>query len=192
MPPKVIFTKNDVVAQALQVVREEGLNSLSARKIAQKMGSSTAPVYQWFNSMDELLEPVMVKIKSIAMEYMAKKYTGRHFLNIGMGFAIFARDERELFKAFHLENKTHRHLIDEMFVELREDMLRDPRFAEMPAQDRGKLLDKMWTFTFGLSTQICFKTIQNPSNDFIQRTLIETGTIIITDVLKNLEDKDEC
>lgn len=186
MPPKITFTKNDLVQHALQVVREGGLSTLSARKIARQMGSSTAPVYQWFNSMDELLESVMVQIKNIVMGYMSKKYTDRHFLNIGMGFAIFARDEKELFRAFHLENKKHRHLVDEMIVEVMEDMLNDPRFAEMSAKGRSELLDKMWRFTFGLSTQICFELIDEPSNDFIRDTLIETGTIIITDALQKL------
>lgn len=189
MPPRVTFTKEDVVEHALQVIREGGLSSFSARQIARKMNSSTAPVYQWFNSMDELLEAIMVRIKERMLEYMRKKYTDRHFLNIGMGFAIFARDEKELFKAFHLENKKLRHLIDDLFHELLDDMVNDPRFAEMSAEARGKLLDKMWRFTFGLSTEICFDIIKNPSNEFIQQTLLETGAIIIADALRKPEDQ---
>jgi len=186
MPPKTTFTKEDIIKQAIEVIRTDGPGSLSARKIAQKLGSSTAPVYFSFTSMDEVMDYAMREIKEIALQYMHKPYTDRYFLNIGMGFAIFARDEKELFRALHLENKKHRHLLDELFSTLREDMLKDPRFTKMPDEDRLALLDKMWRFTLGLATQICFDLIENPTNKFIEETLSETGKIIIADALQKM------
>jgi AcrR family transcriptional regulator len=186
MPPRVTFSKEDLIRHALGLVRDDGLSSLSARKIAQRMGSSTAPVYQWFDSMDALTEQVLIEIKGRALDYMSVPHTSRHFLNIGMGFALFARDEPGLFKAFHLENTPYRYLVDALFVDLKQDMLNDPRFADMPDQSRAALLSKMWTFTFGLSIQICFGLIEHPTNDFIEHTLSETGTIIIKDALQNM------
>ncbi len=183
MPPKKSFTKETVLQHAIQLIREEGIAALSARKLAIQMGSSTAPVYNAFGSMEELQQEVMLLVKEIAMEHMRKDRADRRFLSIGMGFAIFARDDSQLFKAFHLENMHQRHLIDEVFQELKADMVNDVRFTQMPDEDREELLDKMWTFTFGMSTQICFDLIDNPTNEYIEKKLVETGTIIIKDAL---------
>ena len=131
----------------------------------------------------------MDQIKQMMLHYMHKKYTDRHFLNIGMGLAIFARNERELFKAFYLENRKHRWLLDGVFTELREDMLNDARFADMPVEDRKKLLDKMWRYTFRLSMEICFDLTKDPSDEDIQQTLVETGAIIIADALQRRTDQ---
>lgn len=183
MPPNTTFSKTDIVQAALRVVREEGFANLSARKVAEQLGSSTAPVYYVFKSMDALTEAVLKEIKTMALERMHVQHTDRHFLNIGMGFAILAREEPGLFRAFHLENRSHRQFVDELFVDLRESMCHDPRFTDMPEGDRSALLAKMWTFTLGLSLQICCDGIQDPSDAFIKDTLLETGTIIITDAL---------
>jgi len=186
MPPSTTFAEKDIVQAALQVIREEGLANMSARKVAERLGSSTAPVYHVFKSMDALAEAVFKELKAMALQYMSVAYTDRHFLNIGMGFAIFAREEPGLFRAFHLENKSHRRFVDELFAELRESMLHDPRFSHMPAEDRSALLAKMWTFTLGLSMQICCEGVADASDEWIRDTLIETGTIIITDALRRM------
>jgi len=188
MPPNTTFSKADIVQAALEVVRAEGFANLSARKVAEQLGSSTAPVYYVFKSMDALTEAILREIKAMALQYMSVPYTDRHFLNIGMGFAIFAREEPGLFRAFHLENKTHRRFVDELFTELRESMLHDPRFESMPAADRSALLAKMWTYTLGLSMQICCEGIKDPSDAFIRDTLVETGTIIIGDAMARVNE----
>ena len=39
MPPKVKFSKEAMIGTALQLVREEGLASLTARALAEKLGA---------------------------------------------------------------------------------------------------------------------------------------------------------
>ncbi len=53
MPPKIKYTRDEVIGAALSVVEEIGLNSLTARNVAFKLDSSTAPVYNHFATMDE-------------------------------------------------------------------------------------------------------------------------------------------
>lgn len=183
MPPKVSFTKKNLIVHGVQVIRDEGLGGLSARRLAQQAGSSVAPIYRAFKSMDELTVDVLRRVSSMALEYMQVPHTERHFLNIGMGFAIFARDEKALFRALLFENTEHRYLVDELFAEMRTSMRKDPRFEEMPNVPLQDLLFKMWTFTIGLSAQYCFGGVENPTNDEIYQTLHETGTIVIKDAL---------
>ena len=190
MPPKASFTKKDLVEYGVQVVREEGLAGLSARRLAQQAGSSVAPIYQSFRSMDQMTFAVLRRIKEMALARMHVSYTERHFLNIGMGFALFARDEKALFKALHFDNTEHRELVDELFVDLRDSMLDDPRFADMPDEIRSDLLFKMWTFTLGLSAQYCFGVVHDPTDDEIYQVLHDTGTVVIRDAIQRMQSED--
>lgn len=40
MPPKVKFSKEAIIGTALQLVREEGVASLTARALAEKLGAT--------------------------------------------------------------------------------------------------------------------------------------------------------
>ena len=47
--PKVKFTKEIIVEAAYELMKIEGFNNLSVRKIAKYLKSSTAPIYFNFN-----------------------------------------------------------------------------------------------------------------------------------------------
>ena len=54
--PKVKFTKEIIVEAAYELMKIEGFNNLSVRKIAKYLKSSTAPIYFNFNTVDDLKE----------------------------------------------------------------------------------------------------------------------------------------
>ena len=54
MAPKNKFTKEQIVAAALNVVREGGISSLTAKTLAEKLGTSTRPIFTAFATMDNL------------------------------------------------------------------------------------------------------------------------------------------
>ena len=51
MAPKNKFTKEEMVEAALRVVREKGMEGLSAKSMASALGTSTQPVFTAFGSM---------------------------------------------------------------------------------------------------------------------------------------------
>ena len=59
MPPKSKFTREQIIETAFQMVREEGLSSLKARDLARKLGTSTAPIFTAFNSVEEIRDEVV-------------------------------------------------------------------------------------------------------------------------------------
>lgn len=99
MPRKPQFTGEDVVAAAFELVREKGLTSLSAPAVAEKMGCSTMPIYSHFTSMQALEDEVVKKIWEMVSHYQTKEYTGDAWIDQAMGYILFARDEKNLFKA---------------------------------------------------------------------------------------------
>ena len=99
---KVKFTRENIVNATYDLMKQEGMKSISARKIAKKLKGSTAPIYAHFSNLEILKEEVIEIAKSNFSKYVNKEYTEREMLNIAMGIAVFAREERELFKSIFL------------------------------------------------------------------------------------------
>ena len=98
MPRNAQFTAEDVVTAAFELVREKGLPGLSAPAVADKMGCSTMPIYSHFKNMQALEDAVIQKSWNLVMEYQAKHYTGDVWVDQAIGYVLFARNERNLFK----------------------------------------------------------------------------------------------
>ena len=189
MPPKTKFTKKDVVQAAFKLVQDEGIKELTARNIAARLSSSTAPVYSCFKSMTELKREVIKKAKSLLIKYTEKPYTNMVFLNMGTGVAVFARDHKNLFRAMFLERDDFKDIVDEILVTLQKAMAKEPMFNNMPEVKRKALLGKMYIFTHGLGALICVGLIKNSSEEHIIRTLREVGRAVITAALSECNEQ---
>ena len=98
MPRKTQFSAEDVVTAAFELVRENGLPGLSAPAVANKMGCSTMPIYSHFKNMQALEDEVVKKAWKRSMEYKSKTYTGDVWVDQGIGYVRFSKDEPNLFK----------------------------------------------------------------------------------------------
>ena len=58
MPPKPKFTREEIVAAALELVSEKGMSALTSRDLGARLGSSARPIFTVFNSMEEVQEAV--------------------------------------------------------------------------------------------------------------------------------------
>jgi AcrR family transcriptional regulator len=179
MPPKAKYTRKDVVQAAMHVVEKAGLRSLTARRVASRLGASTAPVYQHFANMDGLLLEVMRETQRSLLEYASRPYTDRVFLNMGTGIAMFACEHRGLYRALMLEGDRYRDVVAEFLDQLESAMAKDVRFTSLSARERHDLLTKMWTFTHGLASLISAGLIKNCTQDLVVSTLLDVGGDVI-------------
>jgi len=179
MPPKVKYTKDDVVGAAFAIVEKHGLRELTARAVATKLGSSTAPVYKHFTTMDELAMEVIKKAQRIMIEYTSQQYTDRVFLNMGTGVVMFACEHRRLYRSLMLEGDDYRDVVHEFLNILEMELAKDPRFKSMSDIERRALLTKMWTFTHGLASLICVGLIKDCNQEYIIKTLMDVGADVI-------------
>lgn len=179
MPPKIKHTRDEVIKAAVSVVEEDGLKSLTARNVALKLGTSTAPVYHHFATMDELTLSVMRETQKALLEYTSRPYTDRVFLNMGTGVAMFACERSKLYRALLLEGDSYSPVVQEFLDTLKYEMTKDSRFASLSDTERHTLLTKMWTFTHGLASLICVGLIKNCDQDSITKTLSDVGADVI-------------
>ena len=58
MPPKPKFTREEIVAAALEIVSQRGVEALTARELGVALGSSARPIFTVFRNMEELQQEV--------------------------------------------------------------------------------------------------------------------------------------
>ena len=92
------FSADDIVEAAFRVIRKYGLEKFSARSIASELGSSTMPLYSGHRSMKDLEEAITKGATDLLLEYQTKERTGRGFLDMGVGYVMFAMEEKNLFR----------------------------------------------------------------------------------------------
>ena len=185
MPPKVIFNKAQIIDSSLKIVKEKGFKQLSAREVARELISSTRPVYENFQSMDELKKTVLQKIVDLLYEYVTRQYTKNAFLNTGVGYVLYARDHREFFKVIFLEDNDASGIIDEMLKKLDKEIVKKvPELKKLSRTERKDLLRKGWIYTHGFAVMVFSGYIKNNSDAYIIKMLSEAGTIFIEDALR--------
>lgn len=177
MPKKVVFSREDVVRKGFEILKEHGINNITARNIAKKLKSSPAPIYSYFSSMDELKEELIEVAKEQFLSYIRKPYTDLVFLNVGMGIVIFAREERELFSSIFLKNNSYRDIISEFKKTVYMEIEDDPRFIDISKEDKDWLLEKCWIYAHGLATLVSTEFIKDTSNDYIKDSLLDMSIL---------------
>ena len=67
MPPKVKFSKEAMIGTALQLVREEGIASLTARALAEKLGATPRVIFGQFDPIRRFQDFLPMKDHSYQM-----------------------------------------------------------------------------------------------------------------------------
>ena len=184
MAPKNSTTREEIIETAFAIVQQEGMASLTARNVAQKLGLSTRPVYSHFASMKDLQQEAMRKARELMQAYVSKRYTNDIFLNMGTGAAFFARDHKALYRILFMENNDFKDLLNDFRMDLSKQMKKDERFTRMTQQERDDLLNKMWIFTHGLASFICVGLIEDDSDFFIIKTMDQVGSAVVAAAVK--------
>mgnify|MGYP003372245630 CR=1 FL=1 len=92
-----------MVSAALQVVRANGIDGLTAKALADELGTSTQPVFTAFGSMDALRQAVHAAALDIYGRYMnAGLLEDIPFFGAGMQYIRFAREEPALYRLLFL------------------------------------------------------------------------------------------
>ena len=103
MAPKNKFTKGEMVEAALRVVRANGIDALTAKTMADALGTSTQPIFTAFGSMDGIKKEVYAAAIRVYDRYTEAGLKERiPFFGVGMQYIRFARKEPELYRLLFL------------------------------------------------------------------------------------------
>ncbi len=103
MPPRVKFQKDEIVKAALGVARENGIDAVTAREVARKLGVSTRPIFTYYDTMDQLKRDVFGQAKESYRAYIERGLEEKvPFQGVWKQYLHFAMDEPELYKLLFL------------------------------------------------------------------------------------------
>ncbi len=152
MGPKIRFTKEQIIDAALEIAQTEGMDNITMRKIAEKMGSSVAPIYVNFKNMDELIEALIERIINISQQLLMEESTGNPFYDMGKASLRFAMEYSVLFRDLLMKNSGYMQDYNErMGPKLIREMQKDPELEGFTAEELKTILLKMRIFQLGIS-----------------------------------------
>lgn len=164
MPPKPKFTKDEIVATALDVVSENGVEALTAKRLGNALGSSASPLFTVFNSMKEIQDEVRIaamhRFEAFDVPDMDELPV---FKRVGMKMVFFAAREPKLFRLLFMQENRNAVSFDDIFAELGETAVECMKALQtdyaLSEQDAKRIFENIWIYTFGVgvlcATRVC-------------------------------------
>ena len=155
MPPKPKFTKEEIVAAALTLVSEKGIEALTARELGNRLGSSARPIFTVFDSMEEVQQAVRAAALKRFESYAEKAmhYTPV-FKQVGMQMILFAVEEPKLYQLVYMSENAgateFEDIVDRLgdVARLCVDVIQ--RDYGLSKETAKALFEHVWIYTFGI------------------------------------------
>lgn len=188
MPPKPKFTKEEIVAAALQIVSESGAEALTARELGARLGSSARPIFTVFSGMKELQSEVRAAAMKI---FEGTEVSGMDdmpvFKRIGVKTVLFGVREPKLYKLLFMSENENAFSFDDIFaglgstaVKCIEAVERDYSLNEEQART---LFENMWIYTFGIGALCATGACRFPEDKLGQMLTAEFNALML--LIKN-------
>ena len=188
MPPKAKFTREEIVAAALEITRKKGIEAVTAREIGKTLNSSARPIFTVFQNMEEVIQAVVQKAKEIYKEYI---YEGMKeepaFKGVGMAYIKFAVKEDKLFQLLFMKERAQaediEHIlpaIDDNFGEIMRSVMVS---YDLEQEDALRLYQNIWIYTHGIATLCATKVCR-----FTQEEISERETEVFKGLMKKIRE----
>ena len=163
MPPKPKYTREEIIDAAFGLVRENGIESLAARELGKRMGTSSSPIFTAFKNMEELQQEVRTKALQEFETCVndAINYTPV-FKHVGEKMIEFAAKEPKLFQFIYMqEHEESKQYADYIRDELGETVdvcitVMQKDYA-LSREDAEKLFAQTWMHTFAICVLVAGK-----------------------------------
>ena len=151
MPPKNKFTRQQIIDAAFDIAREEGIDGITIRKVADKLGSSVAPIYVNFTDIEALKNAIVHKAFDLSQEMLSRQYSPDPFENIGIASLRFAKEYSQLFRDLVMKRNHYLRDYEPHLQDIVEYMKHDPDLDGFSDEQLMEILFKMRVFQLGLS-----------------------------------------
>lgn len=156
MPRCFKFSKEEILSEAINLVREKGFSALSARSLSNSLGSSSKPIFSVFNNMENLQKEVLKEADRIYNEYLSLKMKESEYPSYkasGMAYIRFSKEEKELFKLLFMRDRSSEIISEDKssIKPILEIIMKNLNIGEDEAY---KLHIEMWVFVHGIAAMI--------------------------------------
>lgn len=164
MPPKEKVSRVMVLDAAFEMTRENGFENVTARKLAERLGSSTQPIFRAYENMDMLKEDLFYKSAEMFSDHMLHSRTkGKPvYLSMGMAYIELALKEKYLFKLIadideYDTGDIHEFLQQGDCNDLLEKL---PRTEKLSSEKKKEVFRMVWMFTHGVASLVTSKRVE--------------------------------
>lgn len=158
MARKQSITKEMLQEAAFSLAKTEGIESVTARRVAQAAGCSTQPIFRAYENMEELQAEVIKMAGDFFCGYYdnAPKKSDKPFVDLAMAYINFSIEYEKLFALLFVSHykkdiSTYEFINggEKMFVlkELK-------RMNDVPAKKAGEVFSNLWIFVHGMATMV--------------------------------------
>ncbi len=181
MPARKQITAEAILDAAFEMVRNEGMEALNMRSLAEKCKCSTQPIYLSFSGAEHLKKEVSKRITDYFDNFIRAEIQKGEFpeyKSIGIGYIRFAKEEKRLFK--YLFMRERRGDGDWESKRFDDDVYTIMKNYGLYQDDARKLHTEMWIFVHGIAVMYATGYL-----DWDTQTVSE----MVTDVYKGLTAK---
>lgn len=190
MPPKCKFTRNEIIQAALDMVRKEGIASVTARGLGVKLGSSSKPIFSIFENMEEVQAEVQKAAKALYDEYVKSGLEqSPTFKSVGMRYILFARNETNLFQLLFMSDMRAdkiQNILSDLDGNCSDTIYMLQNKYSLDKEKATRLYIHMGIYSHGIAVLLANKTC-NFSEQEIEQMLSEAFTGILCSVQKREE-----
>ncbi|MBO5209621.1 MAG: TetR/AcrR family transcriptional regulator [Lachnospiraceae bacterium] len=170
--PKQKITKEMVVEAAFELARSGGVENISVKEIAQKVGCSVQPIYSYCENMGELRKDVGLMARKFVGEYVAAHVDKKDFFRSnGYAFVKLAYEEPYIFKMFVTTERENIASMNDMYA-----AESNPQVAEFIAEalhisiEKARVLHlNMLIYNVGIGTILTTATPGIPMEEITQK-----------------------
>jgi AcrR family transcriptional regulator len=175
IPPKCKFTREEVVAVALDIARCQGAQAVTARAVGARLDSSPKVIFSLFENMEELNREVLSSAHQLYLDYIDKAMAAGDYPPYkasGMAYIRFATEEKELFKLLFMRDRSGQEIGDnseeiQPFIDI---LCKNLNIS----QEEARLLHfEMWLFVHGIATMQA-TSYENWDTELISRVLTDS------------------
>lgn len=187
MPPKAKFSREEIVEAALNLVREEGFQALTARALGARLGSSARPIFTVFQSMEEVQQAVIKAAKALYAEYVNRGLAeDMPFKGVGTQYILFAVKEPKLFQLLFMSERTDVPDLSSVLPRIDDNyekiLLSVREGYGISAASAERLYQHLWIYTHGIAS-LCATGMCRFTGEEISGLMTE----IFVGLLKNLK-----
>ncbi len=157
MAPKNKFTKEEMTEAALRVVRSLGGSGLTAKTLADELGTSTQPIFTAFGSMEGVRKAVYAAAAGVYERYAdAGLKEEVPFFGVGMQHIRFAREEPELYRLLFLTRAQDQECSAISSMQHLQELVRPTltKLYRITAEEADLYFRSLWLVGHSLSTLI--------------------------------------
>lgn len=185
MPPKAKYTREEIIEIAFQMARENGIESVVARELGKKLGTSSSPIFTAFKNMEEL----QLAVRDRAMQEFetfikdALNYTPA-FKYVGVKMIQFSMQEPKLFQLLymreHEESQSYEGLVYELgdTVDICLDVMQ--KDYALTRAEADLIFRQVWMHTFAICVLAANKVCHFTPEEISEMLSLEfQGTLML-------------